>query len=40
MKLTDTFAKVIKNAGIKNVFGLQGGAVVHFFDLEKKIKLM
>ena len=36
MKLTDTFAKIIKSVGIKNVFGLQGGAVVHFFDsLEK-----
>ena len=32
MKLTDAFAKVIKATGIKNVFGLQGGAVVHFFD--------
>ena len=30
MKLTDTFAKIIKSVGIKNVFGLQGGAVVHF----------
>ncbi len=32
MKLTDAFAKVIKSIGIKHVFGLQGGAVVHFFD--------
>jgi acetolactate synthase-1/2/3 large subunit len=36
MKLTNVFAKYIKYLGIKNVFGLQGGAVVHFFDsLEK-----
>ena len=36
MKLTDVFAKYIKQLGIKQVFGLQGGAVVHFFDsLEK-----
>ena len=32
MKLTDAFAKIIKHINIKNVFGLQGGAVVHFFD--------
>ncbi len=32
MKLTDAFAKIIKHLGINNVFGLQGGAVVHFFD--------
>ena len=32
MKLTNIFAKYIKQLGIKNVFGLQGGAVVHFFD--------
>ena len=32
MKLTNVFAKYIKYLGIKNVFGLQGGAVVHFFD--------
>ena len=32
MKLTDVLAKVIKGIGVKNVFGLQGGAVVHFFD--------
>ena len=36
MKLTDVFAKTVKKLGINNVFGLQGGAVVHFFDsLEK-----
>ncbi len=32
MKLTDAFSKVIRGLGIKHVFGLQGGAVVHFFD--------
>lgn len=36
MKLTDTFARVLKSININHVFGLQGGAVVHFFDsLEK-----
>ena len=39
MKLTDTFAKVIKSVGIKNVFGLQGGAVVHFFDSLERNKI-
>ena len=39
MKLTDAFSKVIKNLGIKNVFGLQGGAVVHFFDSLEKHKI-
>ncbi len=39
MKLTDAFSKVIKNFGIKNVFGLQGGAVVHFFDSLEKHKI-
>ena len=32
MKLTDAFVKTIKSLGIKHVFGLLGGAVVHFFD--------
>ena len=41
MKLTDVFAKTIKEIGIKHVFGLQGGAVVHFFDsLEKANTLL
>jgi len=36
VKLTDAFARVIKSININHVFGLQGGAVVHFFDsLEK-----
>ena len=35
MKLTDAFAKVIRGLGIEHVFGLQGGAVVHFDSLEK-----
>ena len=41
MKLTDTFAILLKKFNVKHVFGLQGGAVVHFFDsLErKKIKV-
>tara|TARA_Y100000294_G_scaffold148865_1_gene145438 strand:+ start:2398 stop:4140 length:1743 start_codon:yes stop_codon:yes gene_type:complete len=37
MKLTDVFATLLKKLKVKHVFGLQGGAVVHFFDsLEKK----
>tara|TARA_Y100000741_G_C18262125_1_gene560851 strand:- start:4973 stop:6703 length:1731 start_codon:yes stop_codon:yes gene_type:complete len=37
MKVTDLIAKILKENNIKNVFGLQGGAVVHIFDsLEKK----
>ena len=39
MKLTDAFAKTIKSLGIKHVFGLQGGAVVHFFDSLEKFKI-
>lgn len=39
MKLTDVFAKTIKEIGIKHVFGLQGGAVVHFFDSLEKFKI-
>ena len=39
MKLTDAFAKTIKFLGIKHVFGLQGGAVVHFFDSLEKLKV-
>ena len=39
MKLTDAFAHVIKQIGIKNVFGLQGGAVVHFFDSLEKLNI-
>ncbi len=37
MKVTDIIAEIIKKNKIKNVFGLQGGAVVHIFDsLERK----
>lgn len=32
MKLTDYVALFLKKEGIKHVFGLTGGAVVHFFD--------
>ena len=32
MKVTDLIAKILKKNGIKSVFGLQGGAVVHIFD--------
>ena len=39
MKLTDAFAKVIRGLGIEHVFGLQGGAVVHFFDSLEKLKV-
>ncbi|WP_440910924.1 thiamine pyrophosphate-binding protein [Candidatus Pelagibacter sp.] len=37
MKVTDKIAEILKKNNIKNIFGLQGGAVVHIFDsLEKK----
>ena len=39
MKLSDVFAKYIKSIGVKAVFGLQGGAVVHFFDSLEKNKI-
>lgn len=39
MKLTDVLAKILKTNNIKNIFGLQGGAVVHIFDSLEKIKL-
>ncbi len=39
MKLTDAFTAIIKNEGIKNIFGLQGGAVVHFFDSLERNKV-
>ncbi len=36
MKFTDVLAKVLWDSGVRCVFGLQGGAVVHIFDsLEK-----
>ena len=38
MKVTDKIAEILKKNNIKNIFGLQGGAVVHIFDsFEKKI---
>ena len=39
MKLTDSIAKILKKNGIKDVFGLQGGAVVHIFDSLESEKL-
>ena len=39
MKLTDALAKVLKENKVKNVFGLQGGAVVHIFDSLEKNKI-
>ncbi len=36
MKLTDLLSKVLKKNSVKNVYGLQGGAVVHIFDSLKK----
>ena len=36
MKLTDLLSKVLKKNLVKNVYGLQGGAVVHIFDSLKK----
>ncbi len=38
LKLTDCLAKILKENDIKNVFGLQGGAVVHIFDSLEKFK--
>jgi len=32
MKLTDYIAEFFSNKGVKHVFGLTGGAVVHLFD--------
>lgn len=32
MKLTDALAKILIQENVKNVFGLQGGAVIHIFD--------
>ena len=38
LKLTDCLARILKKNGIKNIFGLQGGAVVHIFDSLEKFK--
>jgi acetolactate synthase-1/2/3 large subunit len=38
MKLTHVLALILKKNNIKNVFGLQGGAVVHIFDSLEKYK--
>ena len=32
MKLTDVIGATLKNYGVSEAFGLQGGAVVHIFD--------
>ena len=39
MKITDVIAEILKKNSVSNVFGLQGGAVVHIFDslIKKKI---
>ncbi|MDC0059762.1 thiamine pyrophosphate-binding protein [Pelagibacteraceae bacterium] len=39
MKLTDAFAILLKKLKVKQVFGLQGGAVVHFFDSLERNKI-
>ena len=39
MKITDILAKFLKKNNIKQVFGLQGGAVVHIFDSIEKLKI-
>ena len=39
MKATDLLAKFLKKNGVKNVFGLQGGAVAHIFDSLEKSKI-
>lgn len=38
LKLTDCLARVLKKNGVKNIFGLQGGAVVHIFNSLEKFK--
>ncbi len=38
MKLTDVLAEILKKNSINQVFGLQGGAVVHIFDSLEKYK--
>ena len=40
MKLTDALAEILKENSVNQVFGLQGGAVVHIFDSIEKKKLM
>ena len=32
MKITDVIAEILKKNSVSNVFGLQGGAVVHIFN--------
>lgn len=41
MKTTDLIAEILKKNSVNNVFGLQGGAVVHIFDslFKKKINV-
>jgi|TARA_B110000444_G_C18847486_1_gene603083 acetolactate synthase I/II/III large subunit len=39
MKLTDALAKILQREKIKNVFGLQGGAVIHIFDSIEKTNI-
>jgi len=39
MKLTDILAEILKKNSINQVFGLQGGAVVHIFDSLEKYKI-
>ena len=39
MKASDHIASFLKERGVKHVFGLQGGAVVHLFDSAHKIGL-
>ena len=37
IKVSDLLAEILKENGIKNIFGLQGGSIVHLFDsFEKK----
>ena len=39
MKATDLLAKFLKKNNVRNVFGLQGGAVAHIFDSIEKAKI-
>ena len=39
IKVSDLLAEILKKNGIKNIFGLQGGSIVHLFDSFEKKKL-
>jgi acetolactate synthase I/II/III large subunit len=39
IKISDLVAEILKKNGVKNIFGLQGGSIVHLFDSFEKKKL-